>query len=355
ALMGVACRGAAESGHAAPFHLRPGLVAEILSFYDDLRRHENDIDTFERKALGALEPGADVDRGAERLVRQTRFLVAAFRVFHERCAATGALDEHALRALLRATPSASPCRHVVITVRDRASDQHGLWNCDVDLLARLPGLERIDLVVTDTCLAGTLHERVHRLLPGIEEHRWPVAGPRPEPMLLVPPGTGVAHLARDREEEISGFAARVRQIAKGPEAPPLERIALVVRRPLPYVYVARDVLRSAAVPCQTFDALPLAAEPYAAALDLIFSCVSSNFARTPLVALLRSPHFRFDGNGRTAGAGEVAALDRALSEAGYLGDIEALASIVSASRDRAGRPAGHLAAAGAVALDAARE
>ena len=45
--------------------------------------------------------------------------------------------------------------------------------------------------------------------------------------------------------------------------------ALIVRQRLPYVYVAREVLRSAGVPCQTFDALPLAAEPYAAALDLV--------------------------------------------------------------------------------------
>ena len=72
-------------------------------------------------------------------------------------------------------------------------------------------------------------------------------------------------------------------------------MALVVRQPLPYVYVAREVLRSAGIPCQMFDALPLAAEPYAAALDLVVSCVSANFARGPAIALLRSPHFRFEG------------------------------------------------------------
>ncbi len=172
ALMGVACRHAAEHGHAPPFRLRPGLVAEILGFYDDLRRHENDVETFERKALDVLEPGADADRGAERLVRQTRFLAAAFRIFESRCAAEAALDEHALRARLRTTSAVMPWRHVVVTVRDRASDPYGLWNCDFDLLARLPGLERIDLVVTDTCLAGALHERIHQLFPGIEEQQF---------------------------------------------------------------------------------------------------------------------------------------------------------------------------------------
>ncbi|MGH7464722.1 MAG: hypothetical protein ACREK1_06070, partial [Longimicrobiales bacterium] len=335
ALLGVACRDAADGGAVPPFRIRPGLVAEILAFYDDLRRHENDIDTFQRKALDALEPGADVDRGAERLVRQTRFLVAAFRAFEARCASSGALDEHTLRALLRALPAAAPCRHIVVTVRDRAADPHGLWSSDLDLLARLPGLERIDIVVTDACLAGAFHERVHRVLPGIEELRWAVEPRAAELILIVPSESGIAHVSRDREEEVAAFAARIRRTAREPQSPPLERVALAVRRPLPYVYVAREVLRSAAVPCQTFDALPLAAEPYAAALDLVFSCVSANFARSALVALLRSPHFRFEHAGQVITLRDIAALDKALSEAGYLGDVAALESTSVAGTGRA--------------------
>jgi RecB family exonuclease len=351
ALMGVASRAAAAAGYAPPFRIRPGLIAEILAFYDELRRHENDVETFRRKALDALEPGAEIDRGAERLVRQTRFLDAAFRIFEERCTATGRHDEHTLRALLRDTPPSTPWRHAVVTVRDRASDPHGLWNCDFDLVARLPGLQRIDLVVTEACLAGAFHERVHSLLPGIDEQRWTLDGDPSDPHIVVPSRGGTAHVARDREEEAAGFAARVRHVAKSPAAPPLERIGLVVRRPLPYVYVARDVLRSAAVPCQTFDALPLAAEPYAAVLDLVFTCVAANFARTPFVALLRSPHLRFEHEGHRLRARDVAALDRSLSEAGYLGDIEALAKTVEGRAD-----GGSLAnPAAAVALGVARE
>src|SRR5207244_1812315 len=111
-----------------------------------------------------------------------------------------------------------------------------------------------------------------------------------------------------------------RDIARSADITALDRVALVVRQPLPYVYVAREVLRSAGIPSQMFDALPLAAEPYAAALDLVLSCVSANFARVPVVALLRSPHFRFEG----VTPREIDALDRALSEAGYLGDIDSL-------------------------------
>jgi hypothetical protein len=74
-----------------------------------------------------------------------------------------------------------------------------------------------------------------------------------------------------------------------------------------------------------FDALPLAAEPYAAIVDVLFSCISGNFARIPGVALLRSPYLQFvTAEGRTLGLTEIAALDRALSEAGYLGGLDAL-------------------------------
>jgi RecB family exonuclease len=348
ALVGAACRAAAAAGREPPFRLRPGLVAEILAFYDDLRRNEQDVDTFERKALEALEPGADVDRGAERLVRQTRFLVDAFRHFESQCTASGALDEHALRSRLRESPSPSPYRHVVVTVRDRASDHYGLWNCDFDLFARIPGLERLDLVITESCLAGALHESIHHLLPGIEEVRWATDDSSSDPELVTP----APKVARDREEEVAEFAARVRQLARDAEAPPLERIALVVRRPLPYVYLAREVLRSAGVPCQMFDALPLAAEPFAAALDLVFTCISANFARTPLVALLQSPHFQFSSTERPLSGRDVVTLDRALSHAGYLGDVAALASLVSEWQNQREKS---VAGPGSVALDVATE
>ena len=353
ALLGVACRQAAAAGVEPPFTLRPGLIAEILQFYDDLRRHENDVAMFESRVLGVLEPGADIDRGAERLVRQTRFLVAAFRRFEDACAATGALDEHRLRELLRRTEAARPWRHVVVTVRDRASDRHGLWNCDLDLLARMPGLQRLDFVVTESCLAGALHERMHRLFPGIEEQRFISDESPREPVLVVPPHTGLAHVSRDREEEVADFARRVRAAVRHADAPPLDRIALVVRRPLPYVYVGREVLRSAGIPSQMFDALPLAAEPYAAALDLVFTCVSANFARSPLVALLRSPQLNFEADGQELTARDLAFLDRDLSDAGYLGDLPALEAIVSGWHADAEKPE-RAGLVGRIAVEAVR-
>lgn len=340
ALLGVACRAARDAGEAPPFRLRPGLVAEILRFYDTLRRQQKDVATFERLALGALEPGAVADRGAERLVRQTRFLARAFREFERLSAASGQLDEHALRAEVIATPAARPWRHAVLTVADRARDPYGFQPTDWDLLSRVHGLERLDVVVTESTLAGAFHERIHQLLPGIEESAWP--SDPVAPILVIPPGGALAHADRDREEEIAGFARWVKQSVRAEQVHELDRVALVVRQPLPYVYIAREVLRSGGIPTQMFDALPLGGEPYSAALDLVFSFISSNFARVPAIALLRSPHFRFpvrvgaDTVYDSIGARDVVALDRALSEAGYLGDPDALDRVVAGWQDAGG-------------------
>jgi RecB family exonuclease len=334
-LLGVACRAAKAAGADPPFRLRPGLIAAILAFYDALRSRQKDVDTFERLTLGLLEPGASYDRGAERLVRQTRFLVAAFREFEQRSAAAG-VDEHGLRRDLLAIAAARPYRHIVLMVTDGAFDANGLAAADWDLLSRLPGLERLDLLVTDRMLAGALHEKIHTLLPGIEELRLESGTESRPPILRIPGSGGVVHTTRDREEEVAGFARRVKQAARRDGASSLDRTALVVRQPLPYVYVAREVLRSAGVPCQLFDALPLAAEPWAAALDVVFSFVSSTFARVPSMALLQSPHFRFTTpDGTPISARDAAALDRALSESGYLGEKDALARLVESWRTAA--------------------
>jgi RecB family exonuclease len=283
------------------------------------------VDNFERRALGVLEPGAAIDRGAERLVRQTRFLVAAFRDFERRSAACGD-DEHLLRARLVTEKPSRPYRHIVLTVTDEAFESYGLSPADWDLLTRIPGLERLDVLVTDTVLAGALHERIHRMLPGIEETRDEALLDQRLPVLLIPPGGTAVHVARDREEEVAGLARRVKQaVRQGALSSPGDA-ALVVRQRLPYVYVAREVLRSAGVPCQMFDALPLASEPFAAAFDLVLSCVSADFARAPAIALLRSPHFHL------ADIRDVPALDRALAESGYLGGIEALERLLDVWR-----------------------
>lgn len=339
-LMGVACREAVKEGDPPPFELRPGLIAQVLSFYDTLTDNRRDIATFERLALGRLEPGAEYDRGAERLVRQTTFLVAAFKAFERLSAERGVVDSRRFRTTALLESAARPWKHVVVTVADKSRDRHGLCDADWDLLTRVPGLERIDLVVTDRSLAGPWHERVHQLLPGISEVRWQSA--RLRPTLRVPSahtarsderhGARVlpfAWKARDREDEVADFARWTRQLRRDDTEIELERVALVIRQPLPYVYLAREVLRSANIECQTFDTLPLAAEPYAAAVDLVFSAIRTNVSRSAGIALLRCPQLRWMVDEHVVSLYAIAAADAWLSECGYLGGREALRAIVS--------------------------
>jgi len=366
ALLSVACRTAMAAGADPPFRVRPGLVAAMLEFFDSLKRHEKTIDDFERLTMTRLVAGSGMDRGADRLIRQTQFFVAAFRDFEKRCVDAGGVDEHAMRAEVLTTSADRPLRHIVVAVRDRAGDPYGLHAVDWDVLARAPGLERLDVVVTDTTVAGAFHERIHQWLPGIEEARLDPASPRvsagqaasasPEPVLVVSSSGAHVHTARDREEEVAAFARWVRATSRAGDALMLDRMALVVRQRLPYVYLARDVFRSAGIPCQMFDALPLAAEPYAAALDVVFSFVSANFARVPAIALLRSPHFKFSARDTDSlCAGDVAALDRELSEAGYLGDLETLERLVQSWQSDGSHAPERVRKAGVVLYGVARE
>jgi RecB family exonuclease len=337
ALLTVACSATVDAGVKPPFRIRPGLVGAMLEFFDSLKRHQKSVDDFERLALGRLDGGAEHDRGAERLVRQTRFLAAAYREFERRCQEAGGVDEHIIRGRLLATEADQPWRHVIVAVRDRAADRYGLYPVDWDLLARLAGLRRIDVVVTEATLVGTFHERIHQWLPGIDEVRAEPASSGLPLLDLCGVPTAACVVARDREDEISGFARWIRHDV-AVNGGLLDRTALVVRQRLPYVYLAREVFRVTGIPHQMFDALPLAAEPFAAVVDVLFSCVSANFARSPSVSLLRSPHLQFiTDEGRTLRLAEVAALDRALSEAGYLGGVDVLVRFQVTWRAEGGR------------------
>ena len=356
-LLARAAREARDAGAEPPFQLRPGLVAEMLVLYDSLRRQLRTVDRFEEFLAGELE--ASDDRGAVRMLAQTRFLAAAFHGYEAEVAASGRLDEHALRARLLREPGARPLRRVVVTVTDRVADPAGLWPADLDLLARLPGLTHLDVVATETRLTGGWLERIHAELPGIDEKAVP-AGAAGRPVCLVPSTDAWIFTSRDREDELAAFARRLKAERRAGRLAPDARVALVVRRPLPYLYLARDVLGRAGIPYEARDTLPLAAEPIAAALDLVFEWITSGFTRASTLALLRSPHLRFlDGDAPLDGAA-VTALDRALADARYLGDATRLAALVETwsalperrrhEHARKALPAARAAAAAAQAL-----
>ena len=169
------------------------------------------------------------------------------------------------------------------------------------------------------------------MLPGIEEVRFEPQRPLRQPVVVVPDQESPVYVVRDREEEVVTFARRVKKARRDGRLSALERAALGVHQPLPYVYLARSVLGSAGLDCQLFDTLPLAAEPVAAALDLVLTFTSSGFARLPGIQLLRLPHFRFvPPDGERASPRDLTVLDRALTESGYEGDTESLDRLLDA-------------------------
>lgn len=325
AMMQSAARDASKS-----VRLRPGLVAEMLRFYDQLRRQGRNVTRFEELLVDTLSKETEYDRGAERMLAQTRTLVAAFHGYERRVADSGACDEHTLRARLLAEPSPDPVREIVVTLGDWIADPSGLHLADFDLLTRLAGAETIDVVATERLLGAGFQQRIHEWLPGIEEVTSAALGlpaSQPPPTLLVPAADSdhPFFIVRDREEELVEVARRLAAGVRTAES--LDRTAVVYQRPLPYLYLAGAVFDGARLPYRTSDSLPLAAEPFAAALDLVFEFVESGFTRRSLVALLLSPHFAFAREGQAVDRGAVGALDRTLSDKRYLGGLDRLSDL----------------------------
>jgi RecB family exonuclease len=344
------------------FQLRPGLVAEMLRFYDQLRRQSQQVKRFEElidEALGS----DDLDRAAQRMRTQTQFLADAFRDYERRVRASGGCDEHTLREQLIAEPAADPVRRIIVTIPDWIADAEGLYQADFDLLTRIPCLESLDIVSTERVLASGFHERLHNWWPGLEDvsaeqlvvQAVRPAEPRSEsarPVLVTPPGASPDEpwwTLRDREEELIAIARQLKADRRLGDAVPLDRVAVVYKHPLPYLYAAVEIFGGAGIPYQMSDALPLAAEPTSAALDLILDAVSSRFSRSALIALLRSPHFVWRADEEEVTRESVSALDRALSQSRYLGELERLEALIAPAA------AGESRTALAAAVAAARE
>ena len=338
-LAGAVARSVAAAGPAPPFTLRPALVAAMLELYDALHRNRRTVDDFERLVGTALESGASYDRGAARLLEETRFLAAAFRAYDVALADAGLVDEHGLRARLLALDGAAPpLTSVVVAVPDLAAASDGLWPCDYDLLTRLAGLESLTVVATEGLLGTGYLTRLLDTLPDVEVV--PFAGdPPPAPVLTIAAVDRIVLVSRDREEEMDAFARRVRAATPPPAVD--GAIALVHQRPLPYLYLARQVLGAYDVSWQAVDALPLAAEPWAAAMDVVLTFAASDASRAAGVALLSTPLLQFDDAGdadafasdgpfaatRPLTLAAVAAADRELADAMFVGGRERLTDL----------------------------
>jgi RecB family exonuclease len=327
----------AHAAHAAarrrlaggsPFELRPGLIAAMLDLYDELKRRQQTVRRFTRALFAELETVKGTDRGSEGLIQQTTFLGLSFLGYERRAAASGSWDEHLLRRQLLDRQPGLPFGEIIVAVADHPADPKGLWPADFDLLGRLSGVRAIDVVVTDELHDAGFRDRIERELPEIAEERH--ERQRTRPVILRPAGEeSICWLSRDREAELREVArlirARARPGASGPELH--EPTAVVFRRPLPYLYLAQQVLADAHVPYQAFDALPLAAEPYAAVVDLVMTAARTGGTREGIVAILRSSLLSFEDDG-PIGHADASALNTALAERRATGEADTYPSVV---------------------------
>jgi RecB family exonuclease len=365
-LLARAARAAGRRGWlpAPPFELRPGLVGAMLDFYDELGRRNRSVRRFTRAVLDELRVERGTDRGSEGLVRQTVFLGFAFLGYERGLSAHGVLDEHGLRAALLRSEAAGPFDHVVVAVADHPADPRGLWPADFDLLGRLRGVTRLDVVVTDEIHDAGFRDRLERELPGIDEA--PAVATAPQGPVLVlpvpadgserPPDSDLCFVSRDREDELRDvvrlIAARLDEAPDRPGAP----VAIVFHRPLPYLYLAEHVLSEADVPFQALDALPLAAEPFAALLDMALAMARTGGTREAAIGLLRSRLLHVAVDDVRVGLRDVAALDRVLAERRAIGEADTYVSEVEGffegreSRGRLERDRAHRAARAAALL-----
>ena len=233
--------GISDSGAAwEPGELRPGLVAEVLRLYDQLRRQRQQVARFEELLEETLQRDAELDRGAERMLRQTRMLATTFRSYERRVADSNACDEHSLRERLMAEPAAAPVRAVIVTVADWIAEPGGLCVADFDLLARLPDLasdrrhrdrrRSSGPDFTSGFTIGCPASRKSASTPGTSSR----------PRLVVPDdadGPPVVHGTRSR-----GGARRYRATPESRTAPK-SRAAVVYKRPLPYLYAGTRGVR----------------------------------------------------------------------------------------------------------------
>jgi len=322
-LMGASARDAARVS-PPPFLLRPGLVAEMLRFHDHVDRLGHDVGTWLASAIAQLQDEADTDRGAARLLQQSRFLQAAFARLATKVAAADGLDDRALREALHACDRPWGPAHLVIAVGDHHADANGLWPVDLRLLAGAPAARRIDVLATRR-VANGLFGRLRRLWPDAVDVRIP----RQRPTVTMLEVSSPEHrwlACRDRNEEVLAYARRVK-VRRDRDA---AASALVFRRPLPYLYAAQSVLGGAGIPFQSSGTLPLAAEPWAAGLDLLMDAALAGYTRAALVTLLRSPHVRLRrADGTPIDGADIAAFDTWLSGHRYLGTLARLDELLN--------------------------
>ena len=293
----------AEEGLEPPFPLRPGLIAEMLALYDQSAAWADGRRLRAELPATSSSPSSDIDRGAAQLFAADALSRRGLsRLRGADRAATARLTNTVCAPGSSSEPAARPIERVVVTVADRLAESDGLWPADFDLLTRVPGLARSIWCAPKRCWRPGFLERLHAALArargGIRPAesaaasgpaRAAVVGPEPERRS---PAASVLSRSRRRA---GGRGAAPQGRHRAGAAAPLHRTALVVRRPLPYLYLARDVFADAAHSVRDARHAAAGGRAVRGGASISRSTPSaSDFTRATLLALLRSPHFRFD-------------------------------------------------------------
>jgi RecB family exonuclease len=347
---------AKAAGNEPPFGIRAGIIAGMLRFYDELRRRDCDLLKFQERIARELEKD-EADRGAARVARQTRFLADAFMRYETALVASGLVDEHTLAARIRAAGSPA-FTHLIVTVGDQSTEPGGLWPSDYRLIAEAPDLARIDIVATDRVLAAGLFEELQKQLPGFEDERLKTEDSRRPTLIVPPPAPGDREAPsvwtyRDREEELYAAVRGARRLADA-DGVLRARLGIVFQRPLPYLYLARRAFEGARVPYLASDSLPLAAEPFAATVDLVLEFAGTNASRAATAALLRSPALVFEDAAGPIGPGDVTEFEQHVLALRMPGEPDTYRAIAAAAPTADVRRARRQRRAARVAAVAAR-
>ena len=306
------------------------------------------VDDFERNFRNELEREQETDRGAARLLQQTVFLTAAYRAYQGRliAAATAATSIRLRDALHRRSRSAPAEAASIVTVAGPPGGSRRLVAGRFRSAGRaFPRSSRSICYARRACLAAGLsgtalcHVSRHRggALRGVR-----LAGRRS----LVAPGIASRRRRRRRLLHVSrsrrGADRRRAPVETATRATGLRRrstrTALIVRRPLPYLYLARDVFADAAfrsrrsTRCRSRRSRTRPRSIWCSTRSL-----RTSRARRCWPCCDR----RISASANVGGRGcSVAACDVALAEARYLGGLDRLQALVDAwAADTARHPA----------------
>ena len=309
ALLEQALSEAAESGARPPFTSGEALSPRILSFYDDIWSAGHRLEDLVSRAEEEFDVTEDV--GAERMSEQTRFLGEGLRRYQDKLSALGLDDGTTVFAALMKRGTPFPYRRAFLIGPSAVTPR------ELSFLSSLADLDSLEHLVPESMARAHPVQRLQGSA-AFESVGESMGAPTSSasPTLLRPEGEkAIAFVGRDREEVLVGVARLLKARAATGGLPHLERIAVVVPSPLPYLYLAKKALGQAGIPYQLQDDFPLATEPYLAASDLVLSYVQLEGRRSAALELLRSPFFRFPD----VGAAAVAALDRELTKSREVG------------------------------------